>query len=79
MKSISEALEAYSFHLYSLSGEYAEKTLEITYGNSVTVYDASYVALAIIRGTVVYTADEKLVHKLRREYRRYVRSLRDLR
>ena len=77
LKQISEALEAYSFSLYPLRGEYARKAVEVSYENDITLYDASYVALAIVRDTFAYTADEKLVRKLKGEYRRYVRGLRE--
>jgi len=29
----------------------------------ITIYDASYVALALIHNTILYTADEKLIRK----------------
>ncbi len=51
MKEIPEALGAYSLDLYPLRGNYAEKTLEFPFENGVTVYDASYIALAITRST----------------------------
>ena len=75
MKEISEALEAYSFTLYSLKGEYAEKTVETAVENGITIYDASYVALAMIRDTYMYTADEKLIEKLKGEYLKHVKSI----
>ena len=75
MKEISEALEAYSFTLYSLKGEYAEKTVETAVENGITIYDASYVALARIRDTYLYTADEKLIEKLKGEYLKHVKSI----
>ncbi len=75
LKYISEALEAYSFTLFSLSGEYASKTLEVSFKNRITIYDASYVALAIIRNTMLYTADEKLYKKLGKEHSRFVKTI----
>ena len=77
LKQISEALEAYSFTLYSLRGEYANKALEVAFKNDITIYDASYIALAIIRNTHVYTADEELIRKLKYEYQKYVKSIKD--
>ena len=77
LKQISEALEAYSFTLYSLRGEYANKALEVAFKNDITIYDASYIALAIIRNTHVYTADEKLIRKLKHGYQKYVKSIKD--
>ena len=78
MKEISESLEAYSFTLYPLKGEYAEKTLEVAFKNGVTVYDASYIALAMIKGTCMYTADEKLIRKLKKGYLKYVKNIREI-
>jgi len=49
LKEISEALDSYSFSLYSLKGEYAEKTIEVAFKNNITIYDASYIALSIIK------------------------------
>jgi len=79
MREISEALEAFSFELYYLKGEYVEKTLEVVFKNDITVYDASYIALAIIKDTYMYTADEKLIERLKEEYLKYVRNIKDVR
>ena len=78
MKETSESLEAYSFTLYPLKGEYAEKTLEVAFKNDVTVYDASYIALAVIKGTRMYTADEKLMKKLKKGYLKYVKNIKEI-
>lgn len=78
LKEISEALQAYSFSLYPLKGEYAEKTVEVAVKNNITIYDASYVALAIMRKTQMYTADEKLIKKLRKKYLKYVKSIQEI-
>jgi len=76
LKEISESLEAYSFSLYPLRGEYAEKTLEVAFDNDITIYDASYVALAMIKDALVYTADRVLIKRLKAEYLNYVRDIR---
>ena len=75
MMKIAEALEAYSFSLYPLKGKYAEETLKIMYNNDITVYDASYLALAVLNNTHFYTADRKLIKKLKKEYLKYVKSI----
>ena len=77
LKQISEALEAYSFTLYPLRGKYASKAIEVAFKNDITIYDASYIALAIIRNTQMYTADEKLMRKLKHEYQKYVKNIKD--
>lgn len=78
MKEISEALEAYSFTLYPLRGAYTEKTLEVAFENDITVYDASYIALAMIKNTYTYTADEKLIKRLKKEYLKHVKNIKDV-
>ncbi len=78
LREISEALEAYSFSLYPLRGEYAAKALEVAFDNDITIYDASYIALAMIKDALVYTADERLIGRLKEEYLKYVKSIREL-
>ncbi|MCX8188240.1 MAG: type II toxin-antitoxin system VapC family toxin [Nitrososphaeria archaeon] len=68
LKEISEALEKFSFELYPLKGEYAKKIVEITVENNITVYGASYIALAILKNTQVYTSDRKLIERLNKEF-----------
>ncbi|MEM2893802.1 MAG: type II toxin-antitoxin system VapC family toxin [Candidatus Bathyarchaeia archaeon] len=78
LREISEALDAYSFDLYSLKGEYSRKTVEIMFYNDITIYDASYISLAVMRNTFMYTADEDLISRLKGDFSNYVRSLRML-
>ncbi len=76
MKEISEALDSYSLDLYSIEGEYAEKTIEVAFENNITIYDAAYISLAIMKNTFMYTADEKLARKLKGDYSKYVKKIR---
>ena len=72
---ISEALDAFSIELCSLRGEYAAKTIEVAYKNNITIYDAAYISLAIMKNTYVYTADRKLKNKLEENYSLYVKVI----
>ena len=78
IKEIAEALDAFSFELYPLKGGYAKKTVEVAFKNSITIYDSSYISLAIMKNTCMYTADEKLMEKISREYLPYIINLKDL-
>jgi len=62
---IAEALEAYSFELRPLRGDYARRTLEVASESRLTVYDASYVTLAEMEGAEFVTADAKMAGALR--------------
>ena len=75
LKRISEALDAFSIELHSLRGEYATRTIEVAYKNNITVYDAAYISLAIMKNTHLYTADRKLKNKLRENYFPYVKVI----
>ena len=46
------------------SGKLALKTIEVAYKYGITIYDAAYAALAIIRDATLYTADEEIVSKI---------------
>ena len=61
---VSEALEDFQFDLRSLY-EVKEEIAEIASVYGVTIYDAAYVALGKKLNEVVYTANEKLVARLK--------------
>ncbi|ADI31899.1 type II toxin-antitoxin system VapC family toxin [Staphylothermus hellenicus] len=63
LKKIGEALDDFQFTLYDLKGELSMKSIEIAMRKGITVYDASYVALAMMLNTKLYTADEELIRK----------------
>ncbi|RLF98655.1 MAG: PIN domain nuclease [Candidatus Wolframiiraptor sp.] len=63
LKKVARILEDYQFTIYELEGAYAEKAVEIAMRKGITIYDASYVALALIEEADLYTADEKLLTK----------------
>lgn len=77
LSEIAGGLALYGIDLHGLHGEYAKRTVETTLENGITVYDASYVALAEHLNTTMYTADQKLIDKLKNGYRRYVKHLKD--
>ena len=52
--------------------------MEVAFDNDITIYDASYIALAMIKDALVYTADERLIGRLKEEYLKYVKSIREL-
>ena len=65
LKEIARILDDYQFTLYDLEGEMASKAIEIAMRRGATIYDTSYVALALKLGTAMYTADEKLLDRVR--------------
>jgi len=74
LKEICLALNKYGFEIHDIEGDLKSKVVEITYRHNITVYEASYVALAMKLKTVLYTADDELLEKfpkITRHIRRY--------
>ncbi|MCX8188224.1 MAG: type II toxin-antitoxin system VapC family toxin [Nitrososphaeria archaeon] len=77
LKAICESLAKYGFDLYELKGEYANLTIDIAIENNITVYDASYIALAQYLDTSLYTSDTKLLQSLKGNYKMKIKHLKD--
>ena len=63
VKSALKALEDLSIITYDFEGELREKAVELAYRFGITIYDAAYVALAVIRDASLYTANKEVVVK----------------
>ena len=63
VKSALKALEDLSIITYDFDGELREKAVELVYRFGITIYDAAYVALAVIRDAFLYTANKEVVVK----------------
>jgi len=72
LKNAALSISSYGIELHPLRGKLAEKTVEIAIEKDITIYDASYVALAITLNTKLYTADQKLIEKLGQKYKKTV-------
>jgi len=65
IKESAKALEKYSLWLFPILGKLAEKTIENALKYGITIYDSSYLSLADLESKTLYTADEKLLAKLK--------------
>ncbi len=63
LKEVAGILDDFQFTLYRLEGEHAAKTVEIAMRKGVTVYDAAYIALAMLLDSSLFTADKRLLRK----------------
>ena len=64
LKEVSTVLDDFQFTTHELTEELARNSIEIAMRKGVTIYDASYVALAKLLKTTAYTADTKLIRKI---------------
>lgn len=53
--------------LYPILGDLRDSCIRIALKYGLTVYDASYVSLSRLLNSELYTADEKLISKAKRE------------
>lgn len=65
IKESAKALQKYSLWLFPILGKIAEKTIENAFKYGITVYDSSYLSLADLESKTLYTADQKLLAKLK--------------
>ncbi len=54
--------------LHPLEGSLLADTVALALGKGITIYDASYAALAVSLNAPLYTADEKLLRRLGRNF-----------
>ncbi len=68
-------LSSYLKLLAQLLAELAIKSVELAMRKGLTIYDASYATLADLIGTELYTADEKLIRKVRSDRVKHIADL----
>jgi len=61
---VGESIEKYGFNAVVIKDEIREKMVEIAFNHDISIYDASYIALAEKFSTQLVTADEKISKKL---------------
>jgi predicted nucleic acid-binding protein len=61
LKELSVAIGKYGFELHNLIGNYSELTAEIANDKDISIYDASYVALAELYDIILYSVDNKIL------------------
>lgn len=61
LRRLAESMDRIAIPLHPLEGPLADVSLAVAVDSDLTVYDASYVALAQRLGVPLYTADESLL------------------
>lgn len=78
LNSIGESLESYGFTVISIQNKIRENTVNISMDFDLTIYDASYVALAREMSCSFCTADTKIKKKLPKKLKKIVIDLKEL-
>ena len=63
LKKIGSSLNKYGFITYDLENDIKDLVIKFALKEDITIYDASYIALALKFNTLLYTADQELVNK----------------
>lgn len=63
VKSALKALEDLGLIIYDFNEKLREEAVELAYRFGITIYDAAYVALAMMQDATLYTADKEVVLK----------------
>lgn len=75
---MGESLESYGFNVISIQNKIREKMVNISMDYDLTIYDASYVALATEMSCLFCTADTKNKKKLPKRLKKIVIDLKKL-
>lgn len=75
IERIFDIIINYGIEFFTLDKELAGKSIEISMKSELSLYDSVCVALARIREGKLITADEKLLKKTPKEYKKFVRIL----
>ncbi len=72
LNMIGKSLENYGIIVSNIVDKTRNKMIEIALNHDLTMYDATYVALAIEENITLITADRKIKRKLPKNYKKLV-------
>jgi len=75
LNDAGESLENYGINIITIQKEIREHMIKIAVEYDMSIYDASYLGLSIATGGTLYTADEKILKKLPKSLKKYVKNL----
>lgn len=75
VKEAFSALEGLQIRLYPLQKDLIDRAIELAFIYGLTVYDSSYIAVAEISGSTLYTSDEEVVRKVSKEFVKHINEL----
>ena len=74
---VGESIENYGFDFIVIKDEIREKMVEIAINHDISIYDASYIALAEKFNAQLITADEKISKKLPKDLKLLISNLKN--
>lgn len=74
LETIGETLENYRFGIYNFNSNFAKVIADISNKYDITMYDASYVALADMTRSLFYTADNKIIKATKLPFVKHIKD-----
>ena len=75
LENIGKSLLFYGIKLIPFDEKLLLETIKTTLENDITIYDAVYITLAKIKEINMYSADSRLIEKLKDPYKKYVKHI----
>ncbi len=75
LNDAGESLENYGFNVITIKKKIREHMVKIAVEHDISIYDASYLGLSIAMGGILFTADEKIIKKLPKRLKKWVKNL----
>ena len=76
INSAIKAIDEYSFMTVQMDHNLASKVVELAQRHRITVYDATYVALAMSFNAYMFTADDRLIRKVKLPLLKHIKDFR---
>ncbi len=74
LENAADAIEDYGFGNFEMNREFGKLIAKLVTKYNITVYDASYVALATMIKSELYTTDQKLIDKINIDFVKHLKD-----
>ncbi len=74
LETLGETLDNYRFGVFEFGANYSRAITKMANKHDITVYDAAYVALAEMTGSILYTADSRLIRDTGLPFVRHIKE-----
>lgn len=78
LEKIASTLVHYKFGTVTFESDFAKMIVDFSMKYNISMYDASYVALASISNSVLYTADDKLIKATKLAFIQHIKKFKEI-
>ncbi len=74
LENLAETLDGYKLGVFDFNANLGKRISVMASKYNISIYDASYVALASMMNSLLYTADEKLIKKVGLDFIKHIKD-----